>query len=115
MDRSSFTLRVKKCIQANAASNESVKMYSIFPYSTMSTIETIVRELEKIPEPIQLNVLDFIRSLGSISTATNSTGAETEVSHNQHPAEKRRTTSSLIAGKGRTLGDIVSSIVDKQD
>jgi hypothetical protein len=30
----------------------------------MSTIESIVRELEKIPEPMQLSVLEFIRSLG---------------------------------------------------
>jgi hypothetical protein len=81
----------------------------------MNTIDTIVRELEKIPEPIQLTVLDFIRSLGSSSTATNPSEIETEVSHNQHPAGKRRTTSSLIAGKGRTLGDIVSPIVDEQD
>ena len=29
----------------------------------MSTIESIVRELEKIPEPMQLSVLAFIRSL----------------------------------------------------
>jgi hypothetical protein len=28
----------------------------------MSTIETIVRELEQIPEPMQLSVLEFIRS-----------------------------------------------------
>jgi Protein of unknown function (DUF2281) len=31
----------------------------------MSTIESIVRELEKIPEPMQLSLLDFIRSLGN--------------------------------------------------
>ncbi len=30
----------------------------------MSTIESIVRELEKIPEPMQLSLLAFIRSLG---------------------------------------------------
>jgi hypothetical protein len=29
----------------------------------MSTIESIVRELEKIPEPMQLSVLEFVRSL----------------------------------------------------
>jgi hypothetical protein len=29
----------------------------------MSTIESIVRELEKIPEPMQLSVLAFIHSL----------------------------------------------------
>jgi hypothetical protein len=31
----------------------------------MSTIESIVRELEKIPEPMQLSLLNFIRSLGN--------------------------------------------------
>ena len=31
----------------------------------MSTIESIIRALEKIPEPMQLSLLDFIRSLGS--------------------------------------------------
>ena len=34
----------------------------------MSTIDTIVRELEKIPEPLQLSVLEFIRSF-TISTS----------------------------------------------
>jgi hypothetical protein len=35
----------------------------------MSTIESIVRELEKIPEPLQLSVLAFIHSLDkSLST-----------------------------------------------
>jgi hypothetical protein len=81
----------------------------------MNTIDTIVRELEQIPEPMQLSVLDFIRSLGSSSTDTNPTATETEVNYHQQPAGKRRTTSSLIAGKGRTLGDIVSPIVDEQD
>jgi hypothetical protein len=39
----------------------------------MNTIDAIVRELEKIPEPIQLSVLEFIRSLNeSISTDNNS-------------------------------------------
>jgi hypothetical protein len=79
----------------------------------MNTIDRIIRELEKIPEPVQLSVLDFIRSLDSSSTATNPTGTETEVNYHQQPAGKRRTTSSLIAGKGRTLGDIVNPIVDE--
>jgi hypothetical protein len=34
----------------------------------MSTIESIVQELEKIPEPMQLSILAFIRSLdGSVT------------------------------------------------
>jgi Protein of unknown function (DUF2281) len=37
----------------------------------MSTIESIVRELEKIPEPMQLSVLEFIRSLDGSATTEN--------------------------------------------
>jgi hypothetical protein len=80
----------------------------------MNTIESIVRELEQIPEPMQQSVLEFIRSLGSSNIATNKI-EETERKDNPVPEGKRRTTSSLIAGKGRTLGDIVSPIVDEQD
>jgi hypothetical protein len=78
----------------------------------MNTIDTIVRELEQIPEPMQLSVLDFIRSLGSTNTAKTQSEIGVEVNN---PSGKRRKTSSLIAGKGRTLGDIVSPIVDEQD
>jgi hypothetical protein len=78
----------------------------------MNTIDTIIRELEQIPEPMQLSVLDFIRSIGR--TNTSKTQSETGVEVNHHSG-KRRTTSTLIAGKGRTLGDIVSPIVDEQD
>jgi hypothetical protein len=81
----------------------------------MSTIESIIGELKKIPEPMQLNVLEFIRSLASSNTTANPTETGTDIDHNQNPSEKRRTTSTLIAGKGRTLGDIVSPIVDEQD
>ena len=37
----------------------------------MSTIESIVQELAKIPEPMQLSVLAFIRSLDGSSTPEN--------------------------------------------
>jgi hypothetical protein len=37
----------------------------------MSTIESIVRELEKIPEPMQLSVLAFIHSLDASATPEN--------------------------------------------
>jgi hypothetical protein len=73
----------------------------------MSTIETIVRELEQIPEPMQLSILDFIRSLATPNTAATQSEPAVE--------NKRRTTSTLIAGKGKTLGDIVSPIFDEQD
>ena len=36
---------------------------STTPQSGRSTIESIVQELEKIPEPMQLSILAFIRSL----------------------------------------------------
>ena len=35
------------------------------------TIETIVRELEQIPEPMQLSVLEFIRSFPAPTTTEN--------------------------------------------
>jgi hypothetical protein len=42
---------------------------STTPQGGRATIELIVRELEKIPEPMQLSVLEFIRSLGkSVNT-----------------------------------------------
>jgi hypothetical protein len=81
----------------------------------MNTIELIVQELEKIPEPMQLSILDFIRSLGSSYTAANQPEASAVGKNASDPSRKCRTTSTLIAGKGKTLGDIVSSIVDEQD
>lgn len=85
------------------------------PQSGRSTIESIVRELEKIPEPIQLSLLDFIRSLSSSYTATNQPETISVESQKRDPSRKRRTTSTLIAGKGKTVGDIVSPIVDDRD
>jgi hypothetical protein len=37
----------------------------------MSTIDKIVRELENIPEPMQLSVLEFVRSLHVPSSAND--------------------------------------------
>ena len=51
----------------------------------MSTIETIVRELENIPEPLQLSVLDFIRTLGSTDPATIQTEIVNEDRQKQYP------------------------------
>ena len=81
----------------------------------MNIIESIVRELEKIPEPVQLSLLDFIRSLSSSYAATNQSGTTSVGSNERSPSSKRRTTSALIAGKGKTVGDIVSPIVDERD
>jgi hypothetical protein len=46
----------------------------------MNTINMIVRELEQIPKPMQLSVLDFIRSLGNTNIAA--TQSETGVKVN---------------------------------
>ena len=51
----------------------------------MSTIDTIVRELENIPEPLQLSVLDFIRSLGSTYPAIVQTEIAKEEHQKQYP------------------------------
>ena len=85
------------------------------PQSGRSAIESIVRELEKIPEPMQLSLLDFIRSLGSSYAATNQSETMSVASTERTLSSKRRTTSALIAGKGKTVGDIVSPIVDERD
>jgi hypothetical protein len=46
----------------------------------MNTIDTIIRELEKIPEPMQLSVLKFIRSLdnNNLETDIKESGSESE-------------------------------------
>jgi hypothetical protein len=49
--------------------SSSHHIMSTTPQGGRSAIESIVRELEKIPEPMQLSVLEFIRSLqGSANT-----------------------------------------------
>jgi hypothetical protein len=64
---------------------------------------------------MQLSLLDFIRSLGNSYTATSQPKIMSVGSNDRDPSRKRRTTSTLIAGKGKTVGDIVSPIVDEQD
>jgi hypothetical protein len=64
---------------------------------------------------MQLSLLDFIRSLGSSYTATNQPETMSLGSKERDPSSKRRATSTLIAGKGKTVGDIVSPIVDERD
>ncbi len=85
---------------------------SSIPQSGRYANDIIVRELEQIPEPMQLSVLDFIRSLGNSNTGKIPIG---DVNQNQHPSGKCRTTSTRIAGMGRTLGNIGIPIVDEQD
>ena len=50
----------------------------------MNTIESIVRELEKIPEPMQMRLLDFIRSLGSSYPVAARTQNETKLNGKKH-------------------------------
>ena len=50
----------------------------------MSTVESIVQELEKIPEPMQLSLLDFIRSLGSNYPAAAITQHESKLNDKKH-------------------------------
>jgi hypothetical protein len=64
---------------------------------------------------MQLSLLDFIRSLGSSYATANQPKVISVGSNERDPSTKCRTTSALIAGKGKTLGDIVSPIVDEQD
>jgi hypothetical protein len=76
-DRSSFGLSIDPCCPNVAV----VKLNHInLPDNIMSTIESIVRELEKIPEPMQLSLLDFIRSLGSNYPVAATTQNETKLS-----------------------------------
>jgi hypothetical protein len=50
----------------------------------MNTIDTIVQELEKIPEPMQMSVLNFIRSLSSNIAPLHSTEIGVESSFQKH-------------------------------
>jgi hypothetical protein len=57
---------------------------STTPQSGRSAIESIVRELEKIPEPMQLSLLDFIRSLGSNYPVAATTQNATKLNEKKH-------------------------------
>jgi hypothetical protein len=60
-------------------------------------------------------LLDFIRSLGNSYAATNQPETKSVASQKRDLSRKCRTTSTLIAGKEKTVGDIVSPIVDERD
>jgi hypothetical protein len=57
---------------------------STTPQSGLSAIESIVRELEKIPEPMQLSLLDFIHSLGSNYPIATTMQNETKLNDKKH-------------------------------
>jgi hypothetical protein len=50
----------------------------------MNTIDTIIRELEKIPEPMQISVLEFIRSLGTGDLEADITESTAKSEGNKH-------------------------------
>jgi Protein of unknown function (DUF2281) len=68
----------------------------------MSTIESIVRELEKIPEPMQLSVLAFIRSLDVSDTPEN-----------HHPSELAPRILGLNRGAMKMSDDFDEPLPDK--
>jgi Protein of unknown function (DUF2281) len=68
----------------------------------MSTIESIVRELEKIPEPMQLSVLAFIRSLDPSATPEN-----------HHPSELPPRTLGLNRGAMKMSDDFDEPLPDE--
>jgi Protein of unknown function (DUF2281) len=57
---------------------------STTPQGGRSTIESIVQELKKIPEPMQLSLLDFIRSLGSNYPVAATTQNEAKLKDQKH-------------------------------
>ncbi len=68
----------------------------------MSTIESIVRELEKIPEPMQLSVLAFIQSLDVSATPEN-----------HHPSELPPRTLGLSRGAMKMSDDFDEPLPDE--
>jgi hypothetical protein len=54
-------------------------------------------------------------SLANSYPATNQPETKSMGSQKRDPSSKRRTTSTLIAGKEKTVGDIVSPIVDERN
>ncbi len=68
----------------------------------MSTIESIVQELEKIPEPMQLSVLAFIRSLDTSATTEN-----------HHPSELPPRTLGLNRGAMKMSDDFDEPLPDE--
>jgi hypothetical protein len=57
---------------------------SMTPQGGHSAIKSIVRELEKIPEPMQMSLLDFICSLGSNYSVAATTQNETQLNDKKH-------------------------------
>jgi hypothetical protein len=70
-----------------------------------SIIEEIGQKLPQAPESVLQEVLSLL----------NSATRHNESSDVASPVKRRRVAPPSIAGKGQTLGDIVSPIVDERD
>ncbi|MBD2079798.1 hypothetical protein [Leptolyngbya sp. FACHB-17] len=68
----------------------------------MTNREQLLSEIAQAPD-------DLIEELAVFLSAAKARRAVKPIS------DKRRTPSAVIAGKGETLGDLVSPIVDEQD
>ncbi|MGM3308522.1 hypothetical protein ACSQ6I_21520 [Anabaena sp. WFMT] len=64
----------------------------------MTIEQAVLENLRELPADKQQEVLDFIQLI-----------------KHKLPAKKRRTLPDSIAGKGKTLGDIVSPIVNEEE
>jgi hypothetical protein len=64
----------------------------------MTIEQAVLQKFRELPADKQEEVLDFIQFL-----------------KHQLPTKKRRIPPSSIAGKGKTLGDIVSPIVNQEE
>jgi Protein of unknown function (DUF2281) len=75
---------------------------STIPQSGRYAIESIVQELQKIPEPMQLSVLAFIRSLDGSATTEN-----------HHPSELPPRTLGLNRGTMKMSDDFDEPLPDE--
>jgi Protein of unknown function (DUF2281) len=75
---------------------------STTPQGGRSAIESIVQELEKIPEPMQLSVLAFIHSLDASATPEN-----------HHPSELPPRILGLNRGAMKMSDDFDEPLPDK--
>ncbi|PPJ62613.1 DUF2281 domain-containing protein [Cuspidothrix issatschenkoi] len=64
----------------------------------MTIEQAVLENFRELPADKQQEVLDFIQSL-----------------KHKLPTKKRRTPPDAIAGKGKTLGDIVSPIINEEE
>jgi len=86
----------------------------------MTTKECLIQEIINTPEDLIEELMDFllfIRSRRAGNGVSNGTSSIDSVDSMDHPVDlpRRRVPPATIAGKGKTLGDMVSPIVDEED